>query len=144
MAPSIPQLTSNSIGPQFSVFRYLHRWVAGFGLMLFMLAPFGHAQQVQDTEKVKINFLLQAIGSLEGAQFIRNGSAYTAAEAEAHLRLKWGAAGKRVSSAEDFIRYCATGSSMSGLPYQIKWSDGRMVTTAAFLSQKLSEYNRSH
>lgn len=112
--------------------------------MLFMLAPFGHAQQVQDTEKVKINFLLQTIGSLEGAQFIRNGSAYTAAEAEAHLRLKWGAAGKRVSSAEDFIRYCATGSSMSGLPYQIKWSDGRMVTTAAFLSQKLSEYNRSH
>ena len=144
MAPRIRYWTSNSSGWRSLGFLSLQRWAAGFGLMLFMIAPVGHAQQVQDIEKVKIDFLLRTIGSLEGARFIRNGSAYTAAEAEAHLRLKWGAAGKRVSSAKDFIRYCATESSMSGLPYQITWSDGRTVTAAAFLSQKLSEYDRSH
>ena len=49
-------------------------------------------------------------------------------------------AGGRVKTAEDFIVYCATGSSMTGETYQIKFADGRIVATAAFLRDKLAEY----
>jgi hypothetical protein len=45
-----------------------------------------------------------------------------------------------VKSADDFIRYCATGSSISGLPYQIRFPDGRTVTSEAYLRGKLDEF----
>ena len=56
-----------------------------------------------------------------------------------HLRLKLRAAGSRVSTAEDFIRYCATESSVSGKPYEI-----RVLPSAAFLRQKLEEFDEAH
>lgn len=46
-----------------------------------------------------------------------------------------------MKTAEDFIRYCATQSSMSGQPYEIRFADGRVVKTAQYLQQKLAEYD---
>jgi uncharacterized protein DUF5329 len=91
----------------------------------------------------EIEALLHYVGGLQGATFIRNGSEYPPAAAEAHLRLKWSNQKKRVQTAEDFIRLCATKSSMSGDPYLIRFAGGREEPAAAVLTRQLA-VQRSH
>jgi len=88
-------------------------------------------------EAQKIEALIQAVAALQGAVFIRNGTEHTPAEAAEHLRLKWRNAGKRVKTAPDFIQHCATGSSMSGKPYEIRLKDGRTVLSRDWLWTEL-------
>ena len=94
----------------------------------------------QDVEQRKIQYLISAIADLNDARFVRNGSEYDAQQAAEHLRSKLRYAGNRIRTAEDFILYCATGSSMSGEKYQIKFSDGRMIDASVFLREKLDTY----
>jgi len=108
-----------------------------FFLMVFLIAP---AFSQQDVEQRKIEYLIVSIADLHGARFIRNGSEYDAKRAADHLRVKLHYAGGRIKTAEDFIVYCATGSSMTGGTYQIKFADGRTVATAAFLRKRLAVY----
>lgn len=98
---------------------------------------------VTPLETRKIEYLIAAVETLPDAQFIRNGSAYDGKSAAEHLRLKLKSAGSRVASAEDFIRLCASVSSVSGLPYQIKFADGHTVTSETFLRQKLLEFEQA-
>jgi hypothetical protein len=93
-------------------------------------------------ENARIEYLLSTVASLHDAQFMRNGTAYDSAAAVEHLRVKLRAAGAHVKTAEDFIRYCASASSVSGTPYEIRFSDGRVVPSADFLRQKLTEFDR--
>lgn len=98
------------------------------------------AAQPADTEHQKIEYLIAAVAAEKNVQFIRNGGAYSSQDAAKHLRLKLNRAGTRVKTAEDFIKYCASASSISGQPYQMKYSDGRVVSTESFLRAKLAEY----
>jgi hypothetical protein len=91
-------------------------------------------------EAQKIEYLIGSIAGLTDAKFIRNDTAYDAAAAAAHLRLKLRTAGSRVKTAVDFISYCASVSSMSGRPYLIRFSDGSEVTAAAYLRAQLKDY----
>jgi Family of unknown function (DUF5329) len=102
-------------------------------LLVFALATAG------PTEAAKIESLIQSVAHLERAVFIRNGSTYDAKAAADHLRRKLANAGSRVKTAEDFIRYCGSASSMTGRPYQIRYDDGRVVTSEAFLRARLAE-----
>jgi len=104
------------------------------------------ALSARDTrEQQRIDYLLQSLTSLKGAVFIRNGTEYDAAKARAHLESKLAYGGEGVKTAEQFITYCATQSSMSHKPYQIRLSDGRTVTSATFFIGKLKEYDeRAH
>lgn len=108
--------------------------------LLLGIYSIGQASGLPPLESQKIEFLLHAVETLQDAKFVRNGTAYDAKAAEKHLRLKLRAAGSRIKTADEFIRYCATGSSISGLPYEIHFSDGRVVTSEAFLRQKLAEF----
>ena len=109
--------------------------------LLFLGAfTLGYAGDLAPLESRKIDFLIAAIETLGDAKFVRNGTAYDAKAAADHLRLKLQKAGSRVRSTDDFIRYCASVSSVSGAPYQIRFSDGRVVTSEAFLRQKLSDF----
>ena len=102
-----------------------------------MLPVAAYIEQAPATEAQKIEALIQAVASLQGAVFIRNGAEHAPKEAADHLRLKWKNAGKRVKTAPDFIRNCATGSSISGQPYQIRLQDGRTVTASDWLWTEL-------
>ena len=97
------------------------------------------ADVIPVSETQKIEFLIDAIAQLSSAGFVRNGVVYNAQEAADHLRLKLRISGTRVKSAEEFIRLCATGSSLTGKPYQIRFADGRVVSSADFLRSKLNE-----
>ena len=89
------------------------------------------------TEMQKIEALIRSIERLPDAVFIRNGSEHDSKRAGEHLRMKWKRAGKRVRNAGDFISCCASGSSMSGKPYQIRFSDGRVMPSAEFFRAQL-------
>jgi hypothetical protein len=93
------------------------------------------------SEWEKIEALLNSLKDIPGAVFVRNGANYSADQAVDHLRRKLTAAGQRVKTAEDFIACCASGSSISGEPYRIKFPDGRIVNSADYFRAKLNELN---
>jgi hypothetical protein len=109
---------------------------------LLAVASLARAGALAPPEQVRIEYLLSVVGSLHEAQFIRNGTAYDSTAAVSHMRTKLRAAGSRVRTAEDFVRYCASTSSISGKPYEIRFPDGRVVRSADFLRQKLVEFDR--
>ena len=95
----------------------------------------------QDSIEVsKIQYLIASVEALEGAKFIRNGKAYDARSASNHLRLKLKNAGDRVRTAEDFITFCGSKSSMSGEPYLIWLTDGTTVKAEVFFRKKLMAF----
>lgn len=106
-------------------------------VLLFLLLPLGVAAKSPDTEAAKIQELIASVESLRGAVFIRNGTEYDSKKAAEHLRLKWKNAGKRVSTADDFIRLCASQSYLSGQKYRIRFADGHSEFSGDFLHQQL-------
>jgi hypothetical protein len=91
-------------------------------------------------ETARVEYLIRAVAELDDAQFIRNGKPHDAKSAANHLRRKWTAAGSRVKTADDFIRLCASASSITGRPYRIRFRDGREIDAQKFFQQKLAEY----
>ena len=114
--------------------------VAVLGALLAFAGPIG-ASDPSPVEEARIEYLLAVVASLQDAQFIRNGKAYDSRAAVEHLRTKLRAAGSRVQTAEDFIRACASESSISGKPYEIRFADGTVLLAADFLRQKLLEFD---
>jgi hypothetical protein len=88
-------------------------------------------------EAERIGQLIAAVETLPGAQFIRNGVAYDGKAAGDHLRLKLKAAGERVKTAEDFIRLCASQSSLTGLAYRVRFADGTVLEAETFFRNLL-------
>ena len=109
-------------------------------LLFFCLHSSARATDIEAAEAQKIDYLIASIETLKDAQFVRNDTSYNAKAAADHLRLKLRVAGSHVRSADDFIRYCASASSVSGKPYLIRFADGREVAAERFLRQKLKEY----
>ena len=97
-----------------------------------------HAQGLSETQKIEA--LIQAVEALPGnTKFVRNDVEHDAKKAGEHLRLKLRESRGRCKTAEDFIRVCASGSSVSGRPYQIRFADGSVQTSEAFLRARLKE-----
>jgi NAD(P)-dependent dehydrogenase (short-subunit alcohol dehydrogenase family) len=117
--------------------------LASAGALPLEAAP-RDAEQQNVLEQHKIDFLIDSVAALKGASFIRNGSTYDAAQAASHLRMKLRFAGSRVKTAQDFIVYCASKSSMSGIPYRIRFANGRDVDSEIFLRQRLTDYAAGH
>ena len=109
-------------------------------LLLLLLIPV--VLRASDTnEEQRIEHLIQTVESLKGAVFIRNGTEYDAKEAGKHLRMKLKLAGERVKTAEDFIKLCASRSSLSGDAYKIRLAGGTTTETAPFFRAKLREFD---
>jgi len=105
-------------------------------LLALVFAPIALAK-TPPAEVRKIEALIAAVESTPEAVFIRNGSEHDAAAAADHLRLKWRHAGDRIRTARDFIRYCATKSSLTGRRYTIRFPGGRVVESAVFFEEEL-------
>jgi hypothetical protein len=110
------------------------------GMVLVAFGVLTYAGTPDALEERKIQYLIAVIENLHDAQFVRNDVAYGGKAAADHLRLKRRNAGSKVATADDFIRLCASVSSMSGTPYQIRFSDGRVVSSEAFLRERLAEF----
>ena len=88
-------------------------------------------------EQLRIDKLIRHVEVQKGMKFIRNGTEYSCEEAAKFLRGKMDSMGAEVTSARDFIERIASKSSMSGRPYHVRFSDGRLITSAQFLSDEL-------
>ena len=106
-----------------------------------ILALFPAVVKAQDNiERNKIEYLITSIEHIEGAKFIRNGTEHDGKEAAEHLRSKLKSADGKVQTADDFIRLCASKSFISGKPYKIRTSDGKVINSEQYFRDKLKEY----
>lgn len=107
-------------------------------LLLALLLPLAASAQ-GPSESRKIELLIQSVEQLPSAVFIRNGSEHDSKDAGTHLRRKWKYAGKRIKTAQEFIRYCATESSLTHVKYRIRLADGTSVESAKWLTDRLRQ-----
>jgi hypothetical protein len=107
-------------------------------LSLFPLIVIGR----DAVQQQRIDYLIQSLSSLNGAVFVRNGNEYVAPAARDHLQRKLNFAGERVKTAEEFIKYCATESSITHQPYKIRFADGTLTETASYFREKLKEFDQ--
>jgi hypothetical protein len=107
-------------------------WMLLPGLLLGAVAC---AAQMNDAQK--IDALIHGVETLQGVQFIRNGSAYDGKAAAEHLRYKHGHSWGHCETANDFIANCASSSSMSGKAYQIRYADGKTVDAKLYFRGEL-------
>lgn len=102
------------------------------GLLLLLNAGPGVAQGSVEAE---IAHLLTFIADSQ-CVFVRNGDEHNAADARDHISMKYSHLRKRIKSAEDFIKYTATKSSLSGKLYLVR-CDGVETPTGEWLREEL-------
>ena len=113
-----------------------------FFLILFLLCGVARAETSPVDEQKKIDCLLTEIQQ-SNAHFERNGQTYTAVEAHDHMRDKWNYVGGKIKTAEQFIDYIGTKSSLSGRFYYVLTPDGRKIPSREWLTEKLHGCEKS-
>ncbi len=73
--------------------------------------------------------------------FVRNGASADGKDARGHVERKYRYFRSRITTAEDFIRLAASGSTVSGEPYRVRCA-GREQPAAAWLSEELARLRR--
>ena len=105
-----------------------------FGLVSLLWARDAHQQ-------ARIDFLIHEVETSKGIVFIRNGSEHNGPEAAKHLRMKLAYAGERVRTAEDFIKGCASESSLTHQKYKVRQPDGTTIDAANYFEARLREFD---
>ncbi len=108
------------------------------GLLAMACLPSLGAAQLTPAARQEIDALLRAVGS-SGCEFMRGGTAYSAAKAHEHLQQKFAYLDARgqLKSAEDFIAKAATRSSMTGEPYGIRCAGANQQASDVWLQARL-------
>ena len=88
----------------------------------------------------EIDHLLNFVAT-SSCTFVRNGTEYPSEKAREHLAGKYQVAGGRISTAEEFIKYVATGSSMSGEAYHVKCGNTDALS-GVWLTDELARYRK--
>lgn len=114
----------------------LTRRVASTLALLVSLGQWAYAD-LSAVEARRIDRLILAVATHQGATFIRNGKAYKAADAATFLRGKFDKLGQNVTTAEQFVAQVASRSSTSGLIYQVRTANGTTVPSEVFLLLEL-------
>ena len=109
------------------------------GALLTVLAAAGTLFAGGEDSDQAIEYLIGYVAQ-SNSTFIRNGLSYDAQQAAVHLRSKYNYFKRRIQTPEDFIRLAATRSEMSGKPYQVRTLDGRLFTSAEWLTGILADY----
>jgi len=78
-----------------------------------------------------LNFVEQS-----NCTFIRNGKQYDSVASRQHIEKKYKYYIDKITTTEDFIRYSATGSSISGKPYEVICS-GIVMESSEWLHEEL-------
>lgn len=122
--------------------RRLHRRCLAAGvrcslLGLLVLPVLGMAQLTPAARK-EIDLLLSAVGT-SGCEFMRGGTAHSAAAAQQHLQQKYEYLASRdgLNSTEDFIAKAATRSSMTGEAYGIRCAGSTPLASEAWMKARL-------
>ena len=103
----------------------------------------GLALALDSSEEQKVDALIALVSNLKQEKFIRNGKEYDTAKAVELIKYKYNKEKPSLTTAIDFIEKCAAKSNTTGMPYQIKFSDGKVKNSEEFLKEKLGEMERT-
>ena len=121
--------------------RNMRRSLLPFVAAVFLLLPVvASARDVK--EQARIDFLIHGVETSKGITFIRNGTEYTGTAAAAHLRMKLGYLGERVKTAEEFVKNCASESSITHQKYKVRLADGTTNDAGSYFLGQLREFDR--
>jgi hypothetical protein len=114
----------------------MHKALLLLTLMAFW--PAAHSAELSQSALTEIDRLLGSLGA-SNCRFNRNGTWYSASDAQAHLTKKYEYLRKKklLGSAEDFITVAGTESSRSGQPYQVQCGQEDAVPSAVWLQAAL-------
>ena len=115
---------------------FLHPPIAFLIIAIIVIAPM---ESRADTE-LEIKHIIDYIES-SNCTFIRNGKEYNTKEALEHILNKYKYTKRWIKSAEDFIEYTATKSSLSGSPYTVR-CDGGEILSAEWLLKELETFRK--
>ncbi|MBV1920308.1 MAG: DUF5329 domain-containing protein [Pseudomonadales bacterium] len=107
-----------------------------FGL-LFCLSMW--AMNVHASSQDEIDHLLDYVSKTD-CKYERNGTIHTGIEAVEHINKKYGYFKEDIKSTEDFIKYSATKSKMSGKFYTIHCDGVKPVNSKDWLMNELERY----
>ncbi len=94
-------------------------------------------------EQARIDFLIHGVETSKGIVFIRNGTEHDGAAAAKHLRMKLDYAGERVHTAEEFVKGCASESSLTHQKYKVRSGDGKTMDATDYFAARLREFDAS-
>ena len=120
---------------------FQHNIPASFMLMCFSMFLSASPAFAENATDAEIQYLLETIEG-SGCTFVRNWSEYPAEEARSHMQMKLDYAKDKITKTEQFIKYIATKSSVTGKEYKIV-CDGQEYSSAAWLTEKLQAYRNS-
>ncbi len=107
---------------------------------VFLLGAVGAvASDLQTVQGVEIKHLIKCVSD-SGCTFIRNGNAYSPAEAVAHINKKYAYFEADIDSAEKFIELSATQSTLTGKKYTIKCPGKDVVESRNWLLEELQAF----
>jgi hypothetical protein len=106
-------------------------------ILLVVLSTAAYA----DTQK-EITHLLDFVANT-ACKYERNGTLYGGIEAQAHINKKYQYFIDKINSAEDFIKYSATRSTMSGKKYKILCANMPVQFSSDWLLEELKKYRQS-
>jgi hypothetical protein len=90
----------------------------------------------------EINHLLSFVASTE-CSYERNGTMHSGKEAVEHITKKYTYYSDDIESTEDFIKYSATKSNMSGKYYKIHCADKAVIKSQNWLLNELKAYRQA-
>ncbi|BHH84933.1 YfeK family protein [Desulforhopalus sp. 52FAK] len=114
-------------------------------LILLIISSVGvrvvFAKDMSEQVAVEVDQLITFVET-SGCQFNRNGKWYDPVEAAKHIAKKYRYVKKKglVKTTEDFIKYAATKSSMSGKVYTVQCGDAKVVECSSWLNTELARY----
>jgi hypothetical protein len=108
-------------------------------ILLIAVTVLVHMESQADTG-IEIKHIIEYIEN-SNCTFIRNGKEYNTKEALVHIQNKYKYTKHWIKSAEDFIKYTVTKSSMSGRPYKVR-CDGMEILSAEWLSEELKRFRK--
>ena len=111
------------------------------GLLAFIASPRAVAAERIRSENQKIEAMISHVEGLKQAKFVRNGVEYDSQIAAKFLRYVWNANQSKVRTADDFIRVVATASG-AGIPYLVRFQDGRESKSRDYLIALLKDLER--
>ncbi|MGZ4982926.1 MAG: DUF5329 family protein [Chthoniobacterales bacterium] len=110
------------------------------GVLVFAFLAVALARDLR--EQARIDFLIRTVETSQGIVFIRNGSEHDGVAAAKHLRMKLGYAGEHVRTAEEFVKFCASESSLTHQKYKVRLADGTTIDAAAYFATRLREFDQ--
>lgn len=105
-----------------------------FSILLLFSTTFVFADTRQE-----IKHLLDFVGNTE-CSYQRNGSDHSGEEAKAHIQKKYDYYYDDIKTAEDFIAYSATKSTMSGKKYTINCTGKKVQFSGDWLNAELKRF----